>query len=432
MNKLLVGAVTAGFISSAVVMGNGVAAGETALIVPGTAPSPYGPLRALYHFTPDMHPRIGEKYYDSADATRVVIPYPGGFWPVTGLDSPTVGESVAVGTNNLDAAIRSTSGPIVVTGLSQGALVLDAEQTRLASDPNAPPPDQITFINAGDPGHLLARIFNPGTHVPLIDYTVPAPVESQYNTIEIVGEYDVFSDPPDRPLNLIADLNAIAAAGFYGHSATAFSDPARVAPEDITVTTNSKGATTTTYLIRSKQLPLVRALQDIGGLSPKTAQRLDQVLRPVVDSAYVRNDGSSSPTLIRSMPRVIMPPVTAPVGVAGPAVTGPLPVTAPLRATSALSRTNGQLLQAPRLRRLNGYAVQIAANRGTGERSARELARRDVHDQHSRDEQSEQSDHDLNPGHGESSGGQRSGPKDEQHAQVHTDAHREATARERE
>jgi hypothetical protein len=336
MNKLLVGAVTAGFLSSAVVMGNGVAAGETALIVPGTAP-PAGPLRALYRFTPAMQPQIGEKYYNNADATRVVIPYPGGFWPVTGLDSPTVGESVAVGTNNLDAAIRSTSGPIVMTGLSQGTLVLDAEQTRLASDPNAPPPDQITFIKAGDPGHLLARIFKPGTHVPLIDYTVPAPVESQYNTIDIVGEYDIFSDPPDRPWNLIADLNAIAAAGYYGHSSTGFSDPASVAPEDITVTTNSTGATTTTYLIRSEQLPLVQALQDMAGLSPETAQRLDQTLRPVVDSAYMRNDGSSSPTLIRSMPRVIVPPVAAPVGVAGPAVTGPLPATGPLLATSALA-----------------------------------------------------------------------------------------------
>jgi hypothetical protein len=426
MNKLLVGAVTAGFLGSAVVLGNGVAAGETALIVPGTAPSPYGPLRALYRFTPAMQPRIGEEYYNSADATRVVIPYPGGFWPVTGLDSPTVGESVAVGTNNLDAVIRSTSGPIVVIGLSQGTLVLDAEQARLASDPNAPPPDHITFIKAGDPGHLLARIFKPGTHVPLIDYTVPAPVESQYNTIDIVGEYDIFSDPPDRPWNLIADLNAIAAAGYYGHSSTGFSDPASVAPEDITVTTNSTGATTTTYLIRSEQLPLVRALQDNTGLSPETAQRLDQVLRPVVDSAYVRNDGSSSPTLIRSMPRVTVPPVAAPVGVAGPAVTGPL------LATSAVSRTNGQVLQATRLRRLNGHPVRIAANRGTGERSARELARRDVYDQHSRDEQSEQSDHDLNLGHGEPSGGRRSGPKDEQHDQADADAHHESTAQERE
>lgn len=55
------------------------------------------------------------------------------------LNSPTVGSSVSAGTNNLDAAIRSTDGPIFVAGLSQGTLVLDREQARLANDPTAPP-----------------------------------------------------------------------------------------------------------------------------------------------------------------------------------------------------------------------------------------------------------------------------------------------------
>lgn len=124
-----------------------------------------------------------------------------------------------------------------------------------------------THIHQGRrPNNLLWRAFRPGTHVPIIDYTVPAPAESQYDTINIVGQYDIFSDPPNRPGNLLADLNAIAAGGYYGHSATAFSDPARVAPRDITTTTNSLGATTTTYFIRTDQLPLVRALVDMAGL----------------------------------------------------------------------------------------------------------------------------------------------------------------------
>ncbi|WP_369804373.1 PE-PPE domain-containing protein [Mycobacterium sp. E2497] len=44
------------------------------------------------------------------------MPYPGSFWPVTGLNSPTVNSSVNTGANNLDAAIRNTEGPISVTG----------------------------------------------------------------------------------------------------------------------------------------------------------------------------------------------------------------------------------------------------------------------------------------------------------------------------
>jgi hypothetical protein len=238
-----------------------------------------------------MQPQIGANYY-SPDATRRVIPYPGSFWPVTGLNSPTVGSSVATGTNNLDAAIRSTDGPIAVAGLSQGTLALDREQARLVNDPTAPAPGQLRFIKAGDPNNLLSKVFRPGTHVPLIDYTVPAPVESQYDTVNIIGQYDMFSDPPDHMGNLLADLNAITAGGYYGHSATAFSDPARVAPWDISTTTNSLGATSTTYFIRSGQLPLVRALVDMAGLPPEAAGRLDAVLRPMVNAAYTRNGPS--------------------------------------------------------------------------------------------------------------------------------------------
>jgi 3'-(hydroxy)phthioceranyl-2'-palmitoyl(stearoyl)-2-O-sulfo-trehalose (hydroxy)phthioceranyltransferase len=86
--------------------------------------------------------------------------------------------------------------------------------------------------------------------------------------------------------NLLADLNAVAGAGYYGHSATAFSDPAHVAPGDITTTINDKGATTTTYLIRSNELPLVRALVDMAGLPPEAAGPLNAVLKPMVDRAY--------------------------------------------------------------------------------------------------------------------------------------------------
>ncbi|HYB36707.1 MAG TPA: PE-PPE domain-containing protein [Mycobacterium sp.] len=320
MNKLLVGAVAAGMLTSATVLGSGVAAGDTALIVPGTEPSPYPPLRAFYHFTSAMQPAIGEKYYNSAGATREVVPYPGSLWPVTGLNSPTVGESVAEGTNNLDAAIRNTDGPIAVTGLSQGTLALDGEQARLVNDPNAPPSSQVTFIKAGDPNRLLARMFKPGTHVPVIDYTIPAPVESQYNTIDLVGQYDMFSDPPDRPGNLLADLNAIMAGGYYGHTATAFSDPARVAPWDVTTTTNSLGATTTTYFIRTDGLPLVRALVDIAGLPPEAAGPLNAVLTPMVDAAYTRNGPSPASGLnptalvnaVRHVP-AIAPAISIPV-----------------------------------------------------------------------------------------------------------------------
>ena len=267
-------------------------ADDTALIVPGTAPSPYGPLRSLYHFKPATQPEIGQNYIPPG-ATRRVVPYPGSFWPVTGMNSPTLGQSVNIGTNNLDSAIRSTNGPIYAAGLSQGTLALDQEQERLAHDPTAPPPDQLTFVKAGDPNNLLSHVFRPGTHVPLINYTVTPPLDSQYDTVNVVGQYDIFSHPPDRMGNLLADLNGITAGGFYGHSATAFSDPSHVAPQDITRTVNDRGGTTTTYLIRSgDELPMVRALVDMAGLPPDSAGPLNAVLKPMVDRAYGPDPGA--------------------------------------------------------------------------------------------------------------------------------------------
>lgn len=325
-NKLIAAGVAAGMLTVSMTFGDDVASADTALIVPGTAPSPYGPLRSLYHFNPAMQPQIDANYY-SPDATRRVISYPGSFWPITGLNSPTVDSSVNTGTNNLDAAIRSTGGPISVAGLSQGTLALDREQARLAHDPGAPPPDQLTFIKAGDPNNLLARAFGPGAHVPIIDYTVPHPVESQYRTINIVGQYDPFSDPPNHPGNLLADLNAICAGGYYGHSATAFSDPSRVAPWDIRHETNALGGTTTTYFIRNSQLPLARALVDGAGMPQEAVGPIDAALRPLIDRAY---DPGPAPDPVQTINGIVhIPTILTAINV-------------PLRATSwALDGASG-------------------------------------------------------------------------------------------
>ncbi|WP_410506831.1 PE-PPE domain-containing protein [[Mycobacterium] appelbergii] len=284
MNKLFVAAVAAGMVGSVTAFGSGVASAETAFIVPGTAPSPYPALRALYHFDPATRTAIGANYYDSAAATREVVPYPGSLWPITGENSLTLGQSVDQGTNNLDARIRSTDGNVTASGLSQGVLALNAEQARLANDPTAPPPDELTFVKAGNPDHLFTKWFRPGTTVPVLGYTVPAQVDSQYDTVDVVAQYDIFSDPLDRPGNLLALANAIVAGG-SGHTATAFSDPAGIAPQNVTVSTNSRGATTTTYFIPAEQLPLVEYLSE-GGMSPEMAGALNRYLTPMVNRAY--------------------------------------------------------------------------------------------------------------------------------------------------
>jgi diacyltrehalose acyltransferase len=215
-------------------------------------------------------------------------------FPGLAADGPSVGESVVVGADNLDAAIHR-GGPGTAIGLSEGAIVLNAEQARLANDPTAPPPDQLTFSTFGDPvGHhafgqsMLTTLFPVGSVVPFLDYRIPPPVESQYDTKAFVAAYDMIADFPDRPDNLLALANTLIGEA-TGHTAVAFTNPSMVPPQNIRTTVNSKGATTTTYLIPEKHLPLVVALGYLG-VPEDVLNRLDAELIPGVNAGYSRND----------------------------------------------------------------------------------------------------------------------------------------------
>jgi len=237
--------------------------------------------------------------------------------PGLGMDGPSVGESVDVGTDNLDAAIRK-GGPGTAIGLSEGCLVLDAEQARLANDPTAPPPDQLNFATFGDPvaRHAFGQssttaLFPVGTVVPALDYRVPPPVESQYDTKVFVSAYDSIADFPDRPDNLFALANTVMGLA-TGHTAVAFTNESMVPPQNIRTTVNSRGAKTTTYLIPEKHLPLVMPLAYLG-VPEDTLNQLDAILIPRVNAGYSRNDD----------------PLTAPIQVDPVHGFDPLAVTAP-------------------------------------------------------------------------------------------------------
>jgi hypothetical protein len=215
-------------------------------------------------------------------------------FPGLGVNGPSIGESVDEGEGNLEAAIRA-GGPGTAIGLSEGALVLNAVQARLANDPTAPPPDQLSFATYGDPvarhafgESFLTQMFPVGSVVPSLDYRIPPPVESQYDTYQFVSAYDSIADWPDRQDNWMALLNAVVGLA-TGHTAVAFTNPSMVPPQNISTTVNSRGAKTTTYLIPEKHLPLVLPFKYLG-VPEDTLNQLDGVLKPYVDAGYSRND----------------------------------------------------------------------------------------------------------------------------------------------
>lgn len=215
-------------------------------------------------------------------------------FPGLGLDGPSIGESVEQGAGNVIETVNR-DGPGTVLGLSEGAMVVNAVQARLAADPNAPPPDQLSFAVFGDPigqhafgDGWLRQNFPVGAMVPSMDFVIPPPVESQYDTYSFVSAYDSIADWPDRTDNWMAMANAIVGLA-TGHTAVAFTNPSNVPARNIRTTVNSRGGKTTTFMIPEQHLPLVMPFKYLG-VDEGTLNKLDAVLQPMVDSGYSRND----------------------------------------------------------------------------------------------------------------------------------------------
>lgn len=232
------------------------------------------------------------------------ITYPATAGLLNGPGSPTITQSVAVGRQSMYDTIMTTDGEIIVTGTSQGTLVMDEVLAMLAADPNAPTPDRITFIytaplqHHGGTSRSAMSYLGQGFYIPVVDWIVKRPIDSQYDTIVVVGEYDGWADFPDRLWNLVAVANALMAPMFplslSVHGQTAFADLSIVPPENISTTTNSRGATVTSILVPTKNLPLWQPLRDIG-VDSRIVDVLDQITRPIVDAGYSRNDRSAAP-----------------------------------------------------------------------------------------------------------------------------------------
>ncbi|MET4426946.1 MULTISPECIES: acyltransferase PE [unclassified Mycolicibacterium] len=238
--------------------------------------------------------------------------------PGLGLDGPSVGESVDEGAPQTIETIKA-GGPGTVMGLSEGAMVLNEVQTRLAYDPAAPPPDQLSFAMFGDPigkhafgEGFLSQMFPVGAVVPSLDYRIPAPVESQYDTYQFISPYDSIADWPDQADNSwMSVVNAVVGLA-TGHTAVAFTDPSNVPARNIRTTVNSKGAKTTTYMIPEQHLPIVMGFKYLG-VDEATLNKLDAVLLPMVDAGYSRNsDPATAPITVDPVNGYDPAEVTAP------------------------------------------------------------------------------------------------------------------------
>lgn len=280
----------------------------------------------------------GKYWFPENQAQKQIVPYPAGqvqghtlerffpgigafgdqILPGLGLDGPSVGESVDVGAPHTIETIKA-GGPGTVMGLSEGAMVLNEVQARLAYDPAAPPSDQLSFAMFGDPvgkhafgEGFLTQMFPVGSVVPSLDYRIPPPVESQYDTYQFVSPYDSIADWPDQADNSwVSVVNAVVGLA-TGHTAVAFTNPGNVPARNIRTTVNSKGAKTTTFMIPEQHLPIVMGFKYLG-VDETTLNKLDSVLLPMVDAGYSRNnDPATAPITVDPVNGYDPAEVTAP------------------------------------------------------------------------------------------------------------------------
>ncbi|MGV0992284.1 MAG: PE-PPE domain-containing protein [Mycobacterium sp.] len=372
----------------------------TALIVPGTA-------------TPD--PAVVPGYMQNAvdyyvapttESCAVVcvpepVPYIAQFWPFPwegwgGLTGAKFDVSVASGLNQLNSDLvgaysPSAQTPDVIFGYSQGATVATREKailTKLSAQDQA----NINFVLIGNPnrpnGGLFERLAMFGT-VPILDATfgLPTPTDTAMSTVDIAFKYDGVADFPQYPINLLADLNAIA--GFwYTHGSYLGQAPNGLTPAELAAAiadpANQQlvaGSDTTYVLIPTPDLPLLQPLREFAAFTGTQAvvrpliDLIQPALRVLIETGYDRSLPYSTPAPFQLIPRVN--PITVTVDLvnaigegirdAAHDIATPAAPVSPARVTAATARSApaGSVRSGPARKSGAGRAAAMAAPRSS-------------------------------------------------------------------
>ncbi len=219
-------------------------------------------------------------------ATPVPLTTPEGLYPLTGVNSLPVGNSIAQGVATLNNAILqqiAAGNHVDVFGYSQSSTISSLVMSQLAAE--HVPSSDVSFILVGDPsnpnGGFLERFV--GLSVPTLGISANltgATPSNLYPTAIYTIEYDGFADFPRYPINLLSDLNAFAGVAF-DHTAYA-----NLTPQQISGATDlGTYGDTTYYMIATNNLPLLEPLRWIPFGNP-LADLLQPDLKVLVDLGY--------------------------------------------------------------------------------------------------------------------------------------------------
>jgi hypothetical protein len=230
-----------------------------------------------------------------AALNQVGVPTPEQLYPLTGVRSLYFTQSVDEGVQIMHNAIMgqiAAGHSVTVSGVSQSAVMASLEMRNLAAmGAAAPPANMLNFVLTGNEmnpnGGLLSRF--PGLSMPSIglDFYGSTPSNTIYKTAIYTLEYDGFADFPKYPLNLLADLNAVAGI-VYVHP-TYFSLPLSQVNSAIQLETSPgyyPTGQTSYYIIPTEHLPLLQPLRAIPVIGNPLANLIEPTTRVLVNLGY--------------------------------------------------------------------------------------------------------------------------------------------------
>jgi hypothetical protein len=253
---------------------------------------------------------------------------PEGLYPITGVKSLPLNTSVDQGLTILNNAIlqqyHAGNTPINVFGYSQGAILAALELPKLVAQ--GVPTQDVSFVLVGNEmtpnGGLLARF--PGLNLPSlgIPFYGGMPANTGYAVYNYTLEYDGFADFPRYPIDVFADLNAVAGIALV-HTTYLTIPQSQVNSAIQLPTSPGYNGGTTYYVIPTQNLPLLDPLRLIPYVGNPLADLIQPDLRYLVNWGYGDpNYGWSTGPANVTTPFGLVPPLSATTALPGDLVSG--------------------------------------------------------------------------------------------------------------
>ncbi|WP_205875860.1 PE family protein [Mycobacterium camsae] len=235
--------------------------------------------------------KANELYVRSLNTLQALYT-PENLYPITGVKSMTLNQSVAEGLVIMDNAIHSQlaipGNTLTIFGYSQSAIIASLEMQKLAAM-GSPYQGQLNFVLVGNEmnpnGGMLARF--PGLTLPTLGLSFygGTPSDTLYPTAIYTQEYDGFADFPRYPINFISDLNAVMGIATV-HVKYLDLTPAQVDNAIKLPTSPGYNGVTDYYMIPTENLPLLAPLRAIPVIGNPLAALVEPNLEVIVNLGY--------------------------------------------------------------------------------------------------------------------------------------------------